>query len=135
MNANSKITTSLLLFIAFWSTQCTSDQLPEPVVAEFCDTIDATYDGEIKPIIDASCAYSGCHDGSSGIPGNFSSFAGLQSVTSSGSFEQRVIDFRDNPVTGMPPNQSVYPQSLKDDLTADELEIIECWIRLGFPER
>lgn len=114
---------------------CTSDELPAPTPPSVCDTIDATYDGAVKAIIDSSCSYSGCHDGGGGIgPGNYTSYAGLQGIIQAGTFRARVIDLKDNAVSGMPPDNSIYPQSQKDNLTEEELEIIECWIAANYPE-
>ena len=108
---------------------CTSDQLPEPVMAD-CSSVNPTYNGEIKQIIDASCAYSGCHLDSS--PGRFDDYAGLLPYLEDNTFRQRVLIERADPTTGMPPNYA--PSGRSQDLTADELMTIECWLDAGFPE-
>lgn len=113
------------------SHSCNSDVV-EP--SEDCDTTMATYSTNVKEIIDLSCAYSGCHDGNSAGPGNYSTFDGLASVIQSGSFVNRVIDQRSNPSIGMPPNMEIYPASQQDDLSPEQLEIIQCWIDSGFQE-
>lgn len=121
-------------FVAFilWSAGCASDVV-EP--AEGCDVIEASYDINVKDIIDQSCAYSGCHDGAGGIgPGNYGSYNGLLQDLESGSFGSRVITQKDNPSLGMPPDKSVYPQSQQDSLSAIQLEIITCWLQNGFPK-
>ena len=116
--------------LVFWA--CNSDVI-EP--AEGCDLIETSYTTNVKPIIDQTCAYSGCHDGSGGIgPGNYTSYQGMLSFLQNGSFANRVVTQKDNPSRGMPPNMSVYPQSQRDDLTEAELEIITCWLQEGFPE-
>ncbi len=106
-----------------------------------CDTLDVRYESddpdvvEVRAIIDQTCAYSGCHDGAGGIgPRNYNTYDGMLRHLESGSFSSRVIDQRDNPSLGMPPNQSVYTESLQDDLTEVQLEIITCWLQNGFPE-
>lgn len=116
---------------------CTNDELPPPVTPVFCDTISiTTYDNGVKEIIDNSCAYGGCHDGAGGIgPGNYNNYSGLITYLTSGSFRDRVLSQREDPSLGMPPDASVYPESQKDDLTAEELEIIECWLLSNFPEK
>ena len=112
--------------------RCSSDVLPEP---EACDTIMPTYSNDVQDIINQTCAYSGCHDGAGGIgPGDYSTLEGIQGTIERGSFVDRVITSRDNPSRGMPPNASVYPESLQDDLSPIQLEVITCWIQNGFPE-
>ncbi len=108
---------------------CTTDALPEPTEIP-CDGITATYVDDIEPIIQQSCAYSGCHLGSA--PGIFTSYAGLLPQLESGVFRERVITVRQDPNVGMPPNYA--PQDRPQDLTAAELELIECWLDAGFPE-
>ena len=92
-----------------------------------------TYNNQIKAIVDNSCAYSGCHDGAGGIgPFDYTNYDGLSNAF--GVMRTRVVNLRDDPAQGMPPNRSVYPQSQKDNLTQQELELFECWINAGFPE-
>ena len=102
--------------------------------AQGCDTLTASYTTNVKSIIDQTCAYSGCHNGGSNAPGNYASFAGIRSSLDDGSFVNRVIDQQNNPSRGMPPNASVYPESQQDDLSPEQLEIIQCWIDGGFEE-
>ena len=73
-------------------SSCTNDVLPPPDKPGFCDSIMASYNTNVKAIIDESCAYSGCHDGSGGIgPGNYSSYSGILPVLESTSFRNRVL--------------------------------------------
>lgn len=111
---------------------CTADVI-EPTMMG-CETSSATYNTNVKPIIDLSCAYSGCHNGGGAAPGNYSSYDGLQSIIQNGNFVNRVIDQQANPSVGMPPNKDIYPASQQDDLSADQMEIIQCWIDSGFGE-
>jgi len=121
----------LVLIILLVSLGCNGVVLPE---AQGCDLITATYSTNVKPIIDQTCAYSGCHNGASRAPGNYSTIEGLRSFIEDGSFVNRVIDQQDNPSRGMPPNASVYPESQQDDLSPEQMEIIQCWIDGGFEE-
>ncbi len=122
----------ILLLAAGVLYACSRDELIPP---EACETMTPTYEGNIKDIINQTCAYSGCHDGSGGIgPGDYTSFAGLEPELLSGNFTDRVLSQRNNPSRGMPPNKSVYPESQQDDLSPIQLEIIQCWIQNGFPE-
>ena len=111
---------------------CNADML-EPL--EGCESLAQSYEGQVKDIIDQTCAYSGCHDGAGGIaPGNYRSYEGLRAILQNGTFVERTIDQRENPSLGMPPDQTVYPESNQDDLSELQLEIITCWIQNGFPE-
>lgn len=113
------------------SMACDNIVLPP---AEGCDISAASYETNVKPIIDLTCAYSGCHNGGGNAPGNYTSYQGLKSIIEDGSFINRVIDLQDNPSRGMPPDMTVYPESQQDDLSPDQMEIIQCWIDSNFPE-
>ncbi len=125
------------LQLIFFATACTNDELPPPTNPAYCDTISiTTYEQGVKEIIDNSCAYSGCHDGSGGIgPGNYTDYNGILPYLNSGSILERVVNQKDDPSLGMPPNASVYLESKQDDLTQEQFEIIQCWLLQGFPER
>ena len=111
---------------------CSNIELPPP---ESCETNTPTYNNEVKEIIAQTCAYSGCHDGAGGLgPGDYMSYAGILSRLQSGLFASRVIDNASSPTTGMPPDASVYPESIQDDLTTEQFETIRCWLQNGFPE-
>ncbi len=111
---------------------CTNDKLPEP---DPCSPT-PTYDVEIKPIFDASCAYTGCHVSGGIGPGDYSNYESISGLLdqSISSFRNRVFDLREDPALGMPPNNSVYSISMKDDLTPEELELLDCWLRAGYPK-
>lgn len=132
MKNNLILSAITLAFLLMWSA-CDYNKLPEPEQPEFCDTTEVTYDNQMKDIIDNSCAYTGCHDGAGGIaPFNYTNYDGLSNAF--GVMRTRVVTFKDDPAQGMPPNSSAYPQSRKDDLTEEELELFRCWIEAGFPE-
>ncbi|MCR9100045.1 MAG: hypothetical protein NXI25_08850 [bacterium] len=110
---------------------CTSDQLPEPMVAATCtDTIPA-YDPQVRQIIEESCAYSGCHlDGTA--PGVYDSYQGVLPNIESGAFRTRVLELKDDPNQGMPPDYA--PEGRPKDLTPEQLDLLECWLDSGHPE-
>jgi hypothetical protein len=120
--------TVFVLSLLLW-TACTNDALPEPTAAD-CIGITPTYTNEILPIMEASCAYSGCHLDAS--PGRFDSYAGLLPYLEDNSFRQRVISERADANRGMPPDYA--PSGRPKDLTDEELQLIECWLDAGFPE-
>lgn len=120
------------LVFGFFFPACVSDQLPEPMLPESCMDSIPTYEGSIKAIIDNSCAYSGCHlDGSA--PGVYTTYSGLESVVESGIFREKVVNLRDDPYLGMPPD--LVPEGRPRDLTQQELELIQCWLENDHPEK
>ena len=122
----------LLCLLTIISLSCSRDTF-EPEDLDCAS--DISYNNGVKEILDASCAYSGCHDGIGGIgPGDYGSYAGMLADLQNGSFENRVIFQKDDPTFGMPPNVEIYPQSLVSDLTEEQLDIISCWLEAGFPE-
>ncbi len=122
----------LIVVIAACCSSCNSDKL-DPVLPADCDVL-VTYDNQVKSIIDRSCAYSGCHDGNGGgnPPGNFQSYSGLESFLNDQEFKKFVIDLKDDEVVGMPPSYA--PAGNPQDLTDEELELIQCWISSAYPE-
>ena len=122
----------VLLLVLGITASCSTDKLAPPVIIEpeFCDTIPATYELNVRDIIDKNCAYSGCH--LDGEPGNYSTYEGLQGVIASGDFVSRVITQKDDTEIGMPP--FYVPSGKQEDLTQEELDIISCWIQANFPE-
>lgn len=121
----------LLISLTILILSCSRDSF-EPQNLD-CDEV-ITYDGLIKPIIDSSCSYSGCHDGSGIGPLDYSNYNGMLPHLQSGSFTSRVINSRDLPVLGMPPDIGTYPQAMKSDLTDEEWNLVNCWLDNGFPE-
>lgn len=119
----------LLLLAALCGYGCTRDALPQPAVPD-CSTDIPVYDQEIRPIVEASCAYSGCHLDSA--PGNYQSYDGLLSSLEDGSFRERVVLLRTDPNRGMPPNYA--PDDRPHELTEEELLLIECWLEAGYPQ-
>ncbi len=118
-----------LLSGAICFSACTSDTT-EPADDAQCGTLaTVTYTNSVKAIIDASCAYAGCHAGSA--PGDYTTFAGMQNVIDNGKFQERVITLRADANIGMPPD---YATAGPTDLTQAELETIQCWIEDGYQE-
>ncbi len=108
---------------------CTSDQLPEPMELAVCETLESSYETNIKELVDRTCAYSGCHIDAS--IGNFLTYEGMLGRLHNGSIRSRVISLRDDPTIGMPPDY--VPGDRPKDLTQEELEILQCWLESGFP--
>lgn len=120
-------TMCLLVLLTSWLA-CTNDALPEPTEIPCMDE-DLTYEADVRPIIEATCAYSGCHLG--GAPGVYNSYDGLLNDLENGSFRDRVVTQREDPNVGMPPDYA--PADRPENLTEEELTTITCWLEAGFP--
>ncbi len=89
-----------------------------------CDTLDVSYSTDIVPIIEATCAIAGCHVADFS-QGDFTTYEDLKEK----------VDDEDKLLTQvtegtMPPSNTAGPA----ELTADELELIQCWIDDGAPD-
>jgi len=117
---------ALAILVGLICSHCTADQLPaNPLDSPACDNLLATYELNIKAILDESCAYSGCHPG-------YNRFNNLLPILENGSFRSRVIDLESDPNIGMPPEYA--PAGRPIELTADQLELLSCWLADNFPE-
>lgn len=123
---------SLMLFFGLLVIACTSDKLDEPIPPTFCEANMVTYDNQVKPIIDKTCAIAGCHVLGTIAPGVFTNYEGLRPFLSDAEFKTFVIDLRDDPNLGMPPDWPTNPGP--KNLTEEEFEIISCWVAQGYPE-
>jgi len=134
MMSKTVILSLFLLLIGLFSlsTSCATDKLPEPEPPAFCDTLQVSYNLQVKQIIDTNCAFSGCHSAGSIAPGNYTDFSGLSPFLSDQEFKRFVVDFRNDPDLGMPPDWPTNPGP--KDLTQEEFDIISCWIEAGYPE-
>ena len=119
----------LPLFALLLASACVQDELPEPEVTDCIADDVPSYQTDVLPIIERTCAYSGCHLG--GAPGVYNDYEGLLADLESRNFHDRVINQRADPTIGMPPNYS--PEGRPQDLTDDELRIINCWLEAGYP--
>jgi len=133
---NNSVISLFLLLVSFsvYNISCTSDKLPQPSVGEECDNFNATYDGDIKPIVDATCALVGCHVTGGGAPGIFETYEGLSEFANDApnGLRDRVIVLVDDPNNGMPPDWDTNPGP--SDLTDEQFEIFKCWVDSGYPE-
>ena len=88
-------------------------------------TDEITYLSDAREIIDLTCSYSGCHDGSGAAPGSFRTYSNLSAFLTPDKFERRAIEIRD-----MPPSNASGPTSL----TQEQIEILACWIENDYKE-
>lgn len=97
------------------------------------DSCKTTYSEEVKAIIDNSCAYSGCHSGSTAsawVPASskdYTSYEGMHDNLSNGKFATRTLELKN-----MPPAANYIPEGRPTALTEAELNIIQCWMENGY---
>jgi len=124
----------LILSVTAYVSSCATDKLPEPAVGPECAEFDATYDGDVKAIVDATCAITGCHVTGGGAPGIYEDYEGLSEAAFNGpnGLRDRVIVLENDPDNGMPPNWATNPGP--KDLTEEQFTIFKCWVDSGYPE-
>ncbi len=84
-----------------------------------------TYSAEIKPILDGSCAISGCHNAISAQGGiNLSNYA------------TAAIESKNDRFLGTIQHKKGYSQMPEDSpkLSNDKIELLTCWVQSGSPE-
>lgn len=82
-----------------------------------CDGSSPTYDSDVQLIVNSNCG--GCH-GAGSPDGDYSTYAGLSSITSNGKFESEVLDKQSMPTSA--------------PLSDADLDLLKCWVDNGFPE-
>lgn len=97
---------------------CYYDNEEELYPGETCDVTEISYQVNIRPIIDANCALSGCHVPQTGRV-NFESFEGLKSVADDGRLEQRALINKDMPPSG--------------PISSCDMKMIKAWLDQGAP--
>jgi hypothetical protein len=112
------LTSFLFLLLSFSS--CTTDS-----IAYDCTAIAPTYTDNVKSIMDANCAYSGCHDASTKAKGiDLSTYATVLSESSSARFMGSM--HHEGDYDAMPEGAS--------QLNTSDLQKIYCWIQSGAPQ-
>ena len=105
---------------------CTND------VADPCMT---TYQSDVHALMLNSCAYSGCHSGATASPyvpasaKDYTTYEGLMETVQNGKFAERALELRT-----MPPAAFV-PADKPKSLALDEIELLQCWLANGHPEK
>jgi len=105
----------LLVFLSI--TACTKDTMPTPTLTTVdCSTITASYANDIQPIMNNSCAISGCHVAGFSS-GDFTNYTGLKAKVEDGTIKNRAIV-----QMNMPPASSSGPSNL----TSTQLNLLTC---------
>ncbi len=116
MNLKKKIGYLLLVGLGI-ITACRKDKSDDLNNLD-CSKISSSYSSNIKPIIDANCLSSGCHNSGS-VSGDFTTYAGIKVKVDNGSIDNRVIQQKNMPPTG--------------SLSIDQLKKIKCWLNSSAP--
>lgn len=101
---------------------CEYNELPEPVpVSEECPDV-ISYENQIQPIINTTCAIPNCHNGSLGEDKNWTILSNLQA-------KKENIKDRINRAPGTPGRMPALGA-----LTPTEIETLTCWVNQGAPD-
>ena len=92
-----------------------------PTGIDTCMEIDPSYEDDIKPIIEASCAIEDCHVSGGRGSGIFESYDGVKDKVDNESLLRRAVTN-----ANMPPASSSAPKP-----TAEQRNLIKCWIEDG----
>ncbi|MEO6130463.1 MAG: hypothetical protein ABIQ02_01355, partial [Saprospiraceae bacterium] len=90
-----------------------------------CTGVTPTYTIDIKPILDASCAKSGCHDAQSHESGfDFSTHSEAKISSQAQNFLGAIQH-----ASGFVPMPNDGPK-----LSSDKIKLLSCWVQNGSPE-
>jgi hypothetical protein len=108
-------------FFIFLVISCAKD----PISTVDCTGVTPTYTSEIRPILNASCATSGCHDA-----------ATQESNINLSSYGPASSESHNNRFLGTIQHQGGYnpmPQN-SGKLSQDKIDMLTCWVQNGSPE-
>lgn len=109
----------VLLLSTLFIVSCTNDEAEPEASADCVAQTDLSFATHIKPIIDGSCAFVGCH-GAGSVNGVFTDYASMQSLIDNGKFNDEVVVKRTMPPGGQ--------------LDTDKFTLIKCWVEANYPE-
>lgn len=115
---SSLLATAIVLALVAMITQsCVDHTLPETEVDTCGGPV--SYINDVKPIISASCAIPGCHNGDNGADRNWTVFSNLQGKSSN--VKDRIT---------RPPGAPGH-MPLVGSITVDQIQAIVCWVDQG----
>jgi hypothetical protein len=118
-----------VVFVVFVSFSilfsCSSDNSTGPSTGPSTGIVDCTapapkFGADVNPIIQTSCALSGCHDSGS-RDGDYTSYAGVKNAADNGRLRSQIIS------GSMPPSNTKGPKTLSQR----EIQQVICWIGEG----
>jgi hypothetical protein len=115
-------------FVFLWACKnSTPDPVKkDPVTVEYCDSLKATYNTHVAPLINSTCAISDCHDiAGAGVNIRMRNYAEVKTEAAKPNF-LKVIKHE----AGVSPMPSGQPK-----LSDDKIKMLECWISKGFVEK
>jgi hypothetical protein len=90
-----------------------------------CNGITPTYTADIKPILDASCAKSGCHNAATAEKGiNLSDYANASDISREDRFLGAIQHKKG--YDKMPDDAPMLPES--------QVQLLTCWVQNGSPQ-
>lgn len=110
-----RISSCALLLIIALVISCVNHDEPEPELCNINSPI--SYAAQIKPILDANCIKSGCHNGDNGAERNWIVFANVKA-------KAEAIKTR----TG---NRTMPADIAPTGLPQNEIDLIACWVDQG----
>jgi hypothetical protein len=96
---------------------CVDHTLPETEIDTCGGPV--SYINDVKPIVDTSCAITGCHNGDNGADKNWTVFSNFQGKSSS--VKDRIT---------RPPGAPGH-MPLVGSITVDQIQAIVCWVDQG----
>ncbi len=101
---------------------CLKDKgiVPKPPETH-CDSLNVSYNLDVKPIVTTQCATSGCHDGNGGAPGNFTNYEHLNGIRTTIAIRLQL------------PSTDALHMPYGGVLPPEQLDILLCWIDKGAP--
>ena len=116
---NIKTLACAVCFGAIAIQSCEYNELPEPPpTVEGCpDPI--SFENDIEPIINSSCALTGCHNGDNGADKNWTVFSNFKAKSAN-------VKDRINRPPGTPGHMPAV-----GSITPAEIEAITCWVDQG----
>jgi hypothetical protein len=88
----------------------------QPPVVDPCNGVSATFGNDIQPILKATCAKAGCHDGNE-MPADYSVYDNIKVILDDSAFYYAVIKNRN-----MPQDTA---------LTDAQYKLVQCWLGSG----
>ena len=123
MKSNYLLPLSILLVSCFLTIMACEKDDDTSTSGIDCSGSNPSYTMDIKPIIDNTCALSGCHV-TGFVQGDFTTYDGLKTRADSGALLERVVTKKE-----MPPANSAGPV----ELTESQIKLFNCWIEDGAP--
>jgi hypothetical protein len=116
---NIKMLACAICLAAIAIQSCEYNELPEPpLVTDECPE-PVSFENDIRPIINSSCAIPGCHNGDNGADKNWTVFENFRAKRAN-------VKDRINRPPGTPGHMPA-----QGSITQDQIQTISCWVDQG----